>query len=283
MADKSWLAKGDWTMEPYIIDALDETFEEQVLDESQNRLVIVDFWASWCGPCRVLKPILEQLAEEFQGAFLLAKVNTEENVIIARQLGVQGIPDVKFFRDGQVVDGFVGVQQESVIRDMISRYTESPAMREWKALQILAETDVERAIAKLENAEGPLPTEWTLMLVRLLMRQNRDDEAFEFLTQIRPQDDKWEDAQRLLEVVRLKTTAKSEDVHPLNQYVKQAVAALNRNDIPEALEALLEILYRDRFFQDELARKAYIALLDQMQANEDRRKYQRRLSMAIHA
>jgi len=104
---------------------IDETNAAALLiEESHNRPVVVDFWADWCEPCKVLMPMLEKIAEEYNGAFLLAKVNADEQGMIAQQFGVRSLPTVMVIQNGQPVDGFAGAQPENAVREMLGRVAE---------------------------------------------------------------------------------------------------------------------------------------------------------------
>jgi putative thioredoxin len=98
-----------------IIEVNQANFQREVIQRSHQQAVVVDFWAPWCGPCRMLTPLLERLATEPNSKFILAKVNSDENPGLSMQYGVQGIPNVKAFRRGQVVDEFVGAQPEPMV------------------------------------------------------------------------------------------------------------------------------------------------------------------------
>ena len=103
------------------IDVKDETFETEVIEKSKTIPVLVDFWASWCGPCMMLSPTLEKLAKEYDGKFILAKALTDENQTQAGKYGVMSIPSVKLFKDGKVVEEFMGAQPEATIKQWLDQ------------------------------------------------------------------------------------------------------------------------------------------------------------------
>ena len=103
------------------MDVIDSTFEQEVLEKSKTTPVMVDFWASWCGPCMMLKPVIEKVAADYEGKIILAKVNVEENQENAGKFGVMGIPAVKMFKNGEIVDEFTGAQPEESIRAFVEK------------------------------------------------------------------------------------------------------------------------------------------------------------------
>jgi len=103
------------------IEVNDENFQEKVIEQSKKIPVFVDFWASWCMPCLMLSPILEKLAKESNGKFILAKLNVDENRITSQKYGIMSIPAVKLFKNGKVVDEFVGALPEPSVREWLNK------------------------------------------------------------------------------------------------------------------------------------------------------------------
>lgn len=103
------------------IEVNDNDFEKEVIEKSKKVPVIVDFWAEWCMPCHVLSPILEKLVKEYNGKFILAKINVSENKATSQKYSIMGIPCVKMFKDGKVVDEFVGALPEAYVKEWLDK------------------------------------------------------------------------------------------------------------------------------------------------------------------
>lgn len=168
------------TASPHVVDVPPGAFATAVLDESRRRPVVVDFWAPWCGPCRTLGPILERAAVAAGGAFLLAKVNVDEDPEVAARYGIQGIPAVKAYEGGEVIDEFVGALPEARVRAWLDGLVPGPADEALaEGLRLAASGDRAKARAALERALSLEPTlvEATLALGELEQADGRADAA----------------------------------------------------------------------------------------------------------
>ncbi|HEY1331217.1 MAG TPA: thioredoxin [Actinomycetota bacterium] len=172
-----------------VIEVTDQTFMRDVVEESNSRPVVVDFWAEWCAPCRMIGPVLERLAGEGQGRFLLAKLDVDANPEAATAFRIQSIPAVKAFRDGQVVEEFVGAIPEDAIRAFLDAVTPS------EADDVVAEAEGAEREGRTEDAEvgyrralelAPGHAGATLGLARLAAGRGDPDEARRLLEPLRP-------------------------------------------------------------------------------------------------
>jgi putative thioredoxin len=103
------------------IEATDSNFQEEVIEKSKTMPVLVDFWASWCGPCMILGPVLEKISKEYEGKVIVAKMSVEENQGVPPTYNIMSIPAVKLFKNGEIVDSFVGAQPEAAIKEFLDK------------------------------------------------------------------------------------------------------------------------------------------------------------------
>ena len=259
----------------HVVDIDESNAQTLLIEESLNRPVVVDFWADWCGPCKQLMPILEKLAAEYQGAFLLAKVNADEQQMLAQQLGVRSLPTVMVIKDGQPVDGFSGAQPESAVREMLDKHVPSPqadALAE--AEQLMAEGDIPGALTLYRGAwedSGKKP-EFTMAYAGALIAANRLDEAEALLADIRmvDQDARYEQLMAQIELQR--QAARSPEVEALEAdlardeqnhevRIKLAVQLGTHGQYREALEHLLVVLRADRDWGNGEAKRVYLDMI----------------------
>lgn len=136
-----------------VVDITPENFQQVILQQSQEKLVLVDFWASWCEPCKDLMPMLEKIAGEYTEHMILARVDCEAQQEIAAQFGIRNLPTVMVVQNGQPVDGFAGMQGEAQIREMLSKYLPQPGDAELQqALQLVQAGDYQQAFPLAKQA-----------------------------------------------------------------------------------------------------------------------------------
>ena len=231
-------------------DVTDQTFEQDVIERSKSVPVVVDLWASWCGPCKTLGPLLEQTIAATEGAVELAKVDVDANPQIARAFQVQSIPAVYALKDGQVVDGFIGAQPEHLVTEFIARLG---ATMEPTEVELLVEKGDEaslRAALELEpDNEGAV-----IGLAELLVLDGKADDALQLLA-------------------RLPESAET-----------RRVAALARVGVPESqddIDAELQGLL-PQVKSDEDARQRFVDLLELLGADDPRTAgWRKRLTAAL--
>ena len=254
-------------------------FRADVLEPSMRTVVLVDFWAPWCGPCRQLAPVIERLVAQTGGKVLLVKMNIDAEPEVADQLGVKSIPAVVAFQRGRPVDGFVGALPESQIKGFLERLVgpiEDAADVIEAARDLIDAGDVETARALLEEATGqePLNPKAFALLARLHLAAGALDAARELLGSL-PESarkdsevaaalaaiDNAAAAQDLGEIEELKTRI-GFDPNDLQAYFDLALALNAKDRREEAADALLEIIRRDRSWNDDGARKQLVQFFE---------------------
>jgi putative thioredoxin len=260
----------DWTIE-----AGEDNFEAAVLERSHEVPVVVDFWAPWCGPCRVLGPVLEKLADEYSGKFVLAKVNVDESPSLASAFGIQGIPAVKLIKDGEIAGEFTGALPEPAVREMLSRYLPSEYDEQADEAADLEEqgkpAEAQAIYQSILDAE-PTHAKSLLGLGRVMMNAGDRDGALETLERISPAAEERKIADRLIARLQLQGD-QSADEATLRQKLAaepdslearfdlaQALAANEKFE--EALSEFLNIVKTNREFRDDGARKAMVQIFD---------------------
>ncbi len=274
------------------IEVTEATFGSAVLDASQAKPVIVDFWAPWCGPCRILGPILERVAAEFGDAVQVAKLNTDENRGIAMQYGIQGIPAVKAFKDRRVVGEFIGAQPEAQVRAFFRAIAPSQADRAVREAEEMAEGgDAAAAERRFRGllASAPGNADAVFGLARLLIARGERQEAEELL-KAAPTDRRAKALRHRIFLEGFADRHSGEDLEgevaanpddPRARY-RWGVMLAAHERYEEALDELIESVRLDGQFADGAARQAALAVFDILGLDSPlAREYQRRLAAVI--
>lgn len=252
----------------FIVDVSEADFESEVLAYSQQVPVVVDFWAEWCGPCRMLGPMLERLAQEGQGSFRLAKVNVDANQNLALRYGIHSIPSVKAFRSGEMVSEFNGVPPEPRLREFLHALAPSPvdlALEKGKSLLEMGRAQEAEEVFRQAQESMPGHSGVLLGLARSLLMQRQSEEAFEILSQF-PASREYRSAQTLLPLARaleqFELGEPFEHENPLDPAYYNALRLFRRGNVEAALDGLLDILREDRRYRGGLAREVVVAILE---------------------
>jgi putative thioredoxin len=282
---------------PYIFEVTESDFDTLVVQNSQHVPVLVDFWAAWCGPCKMLLPILEKLADDYGGQFLVAKINSDEQQGLARRFGVRSIPTLKLFRHGEVVEEAMGVQPEQALREMIDRHIEKESDRKHQAaVKAWQAGDLDTALQTLQQLldEEPANARFAVDLASLQAEMGQLEQALTTLRGL-PSSARDKEAVRTLmarlELDHAVKSAPSADElearlreNPADSEARYLLAQqhLANGEFEAALDGLLSLLQREPGFRDGAARQA---MLDAFQMIEDPdlvQRYRRRMFAALH-
>ncbi|VAW81908.1 Thioredoxin [hydrothermal vent metagenome] len=291
---------------PYIIDVTLETAQALLIDASQQQPILVDFWAEWCGPCQSLIPILEKLAIEYNGKFILAKVNSDDQQMLAQEFGVRSLPTVKLVNKGQIVNEFMGAQTEEFVRTFIDEHIDSSALEQQdnvedsdhlKALQLIQQGEDDQALELLFKVyqDEPDNIDAKMDMAELLLRNKRIDECSDIINTF---DDHTKEDQRVKIIVGnieiIKRIADLPDIESIQQQLKD-----NPNDKEAlygyanhlmvakhyeiAMETLIRIVTLDATYKDNIAQSTLIEIFTILGNEGDLVKtYRRKLSNALN-
>jgi putative thioredoxin len=266
------------TTDTLIIEATEQNFAAEVIERSRTVPVVVDFWAAWCGPCRMLGPVLEKLVKEYNGGFVLAKVDVDSNPRLAAQFRVQGIPAVKAFYNGRLAGEFTGALPEPQVRKFIEGLVPSTAdlyARQgynWEQSDQLAMA-IENYRAALAEQADHYPA--MLGLGRTLLKQGESEEALSLLGNIPAGVPEGPEAAALIASAQLQAEAAGQNETDLRAKIaadpgdvasRYTLAGLlaTQEQYPEALAEFLEVVRRDRRYKDDGARKAMLAIFTRL-------------------
>lgn len=262
---------------PYIVAVTSANFQSIVIEGSYERPVLVDFWADWCAPCRMLMPILSKLADEYKGRFLLAKVNTDEEQALAFQFGIRSLPTVQLFRNGEVVDQFMGALPESQVRAFLENHLPraSDSLID-RAQNAIAAGDLASARSFLERVrrEDPENKRLPLVEVQLLAASGEIKEALAAIERLPLEfagDPEVAALRAQLGFAQVLEHAPGESelaarlaANPKDSEARYQLAAhlVLKGDYEGALEQLLELVKRDRAYGEDAGRKGMLAIFD---------------------
>ncbi len=269
---------------PYVVVANAENFYTLVLEGSHERPVLVDFWADWCAPCRMLMPVLAKLADEYHGKFIVAKVNTEEERELAASFGIRSLPTVQLFKGGQPVDQFMGALPESQVREFLERHLprESDDLVT-QAQRLLEAGDLKGAEARLERARAEDPDNPRIHLADVRLKAASGDArgAEEMLEHLPlelvsdPEVAALKGQLRFANVIadappEAQLTARLES-NPNDSEARYQLAArlVARGDIEGGLKNLLQLMKKDRSYGDDAARKGMVMVFDMLGGTGD--------------
>ena len=252
---------------PFVTAANTDNFKSVVIEQSHAHLVMVDFWAEWCGPCKSLAPLIDDLAEKLDGALRVVKIDTDTEQELAGQYGVRSLPTLMLFRDGEVVEQLIGAQPLSVLEGFVAPYLprETDALLE-SARAALESQDSESAMNTLERAIEQDPGDYRIhpLLVDLYLDHDRAEDARALISNLPANVSADKAIVRIAARLNLVDTAAgvSAGTDPISREFVVAVGDAVGGDYDESVDALLELLRNERDWKDGAVRKALVDIFN---------------------
>ncbi|MBN8727233.1 MAG: thioredoxin [Xanthomonadales bacterium] len=281
---------------PHVFDATEANFQTEVLDASFQQAVLVDLWATWCGPCKTLGPLLEKVVDSFNGSLRLAKVDVDKEQALAASFGVRSIPTVVLIREGQLVDAFTGALPEGQIREFLLRHVQpAEAAPEADAAPAAPPEEPEQAIARLQQEIAAAPDRAELKLdLAVAQMQAGNAEGAEALLDALPANLASDDRARRLRG-ELEFASALKDAPPLEELEARVardpadfeardllgVRLLINGQAAAALDQFIEILRANRHWNDDQARKRLVAAFQVIGDEDLVGTYRRRMSSLL--
>ncbi|NWB97596.1 thioredoxin [Pseudomonas gingeri] len=285
---------------PYIFDATTADFDQSVIENSFHKPVLVDFWAEWCAPCKALMPMLQQIAESYQGELLLAKVDCDAEQDIVARFGIRSLPTVVLFKDGQPVDGFAGAQPESAVRTMLEPHVQMPPpavadpLEQAEALFAEGRMGDAEALLKVLLGEDNSNAKALILYGRCLAERGELGEAQAVLDAVKSDEHKAALAGAKAQLTFLRQAADLPEVADLKARLAQnpqddeavyqlAVQQLSRQQYEAALDGLLKLFIRNRSYSEGLPHKTLLQVFDLLGNDHPLvTTYRRRLFAALY-
>lgn len=263
-------------------------FEKEVIRRSFEVPVLVDFWAAWCAPCKMLAPALERLAAQSTGKWVLAKVDTESFPDIAARYGIQSIPNVKLFVDGRVLAEFTGALPESAVQQWLDKNLPSKFQKDIDQAETLLRSGLlQEARSLLEPAIKAEPSnDKARVLLALILLEENHKEALNLVEEIELDSEQFEIVEAIRAFSGLMDKADEPEHLPaadVKAEYLEAILALKKRDFPLALEKFISVIKKDRYYDDDGSRKACIAIFKLLgEDHETTQRYRREFSSALY-
>ena len=277
-----------------------ELFDQLVVQNSFQKPVLVDFWAAWCAPCKVLMPLLEKIVDSYAGELLLAKVDCDVEQDIVARLGVQSLPTVVLFKDGKPVDGFTGAQSESDIRGLLSKHVTEPAEPAEDPIQAAQNlfdnaeiAQAEALLKELLSGDDQQPAALVLY-ARCLLERGALADAEAVLNSVTAEEQKHAIAAVRAQLTFLRQSAELPDMAELKTRLAQdntddealyqlSIQLLARQSYQPALDNLLQLFIRNRDFADGAAHQTLLQVFELLGTDHPLvTQYRRRLYQALY-